>query len=118
MVEKGKELDWYGFLGIVGVMSILIIHFMTCVAVLKAHPKADDKFNFLHHRVIPVVTGALTLLPIVGAVYYNLTPPMCYAPWIVLGWFVVGIFVYWRLKKKKPASLLALETEMDMISRN
>jgi hypothetical protein len=43
---------------------------------------------------------------------------MAYAPWVVIFWFLAGLAMYGWLKAKKPATLIALENEMEMPGQN
>ncbi len=116
-VVRENAFDWYGFAGVMLVLPLLVIHFVTCVSVFVAYRyREQGQFKFLHHGIIPSVAGLLTLLPIWGAIYYNRTPPMSYAPWVVLVWFFVGVGGYLWLKKKHPDNLQALEHEMKFLS--
>ena len=116
LVGKGNAMDWFGMAGVAIVLALLVIHLMTCVSVFIAYRREEGHdFHAIHHGVIPVITGLLVLLPIWGAVHYNPDPPMSYAPWIVLAWFVVGLFVYAWLRANRPATLKALESEMEKL---
>lgn len=112
--KDSGPVDWFGFCAVLTIIPLLIIHLMTCLSVYMAYRfKEKGDFHPLKHAVTPVITGLLVLLPLFGAVYYNLTPPFSYAPWVVGVWFVIGILVYKGLKIRSPHSLSALEAEMD-----
>lgn len=117
IIPAGKNMEWYGFFGVMLMLPLLLIHLVTCISVFVAYRyKESHDFHFVHHGIIPFVTGVLVLLPIWGGVYYNQVAPMSYAPYVVAVWFVIGIIVYARLKKSRPQTLLSLENEMEMLN--
>jgi amino acid transporter len=113
--KGGNPVDWFGLTGVILVLPLLIIHLMTCISVFVAYRRTSD-FHFVRHGFMPLITGLLVLMPLWGAVYYNLQPPYSYAPYIVAVWFCIGLVVYVWLRAKQPVALQRLESEMDLLS--
>ncbi|HEY1096931.1 MAG TPA: APC family permease [Alphaproteobacteria bacterium] len=115
--RNGNPVDWFGLAAIMLTLPLLVIHLITCIAVFIAYRyKESHDFHLLHHGIIPLITGLLVLLPIGGAVYYNQAYPMVYAPYVMLVWFIIGLFVYAYLKRNRPSALATLESEMELLA--
>ena len=109
--KGGDQIAWFGLIGVLLVLPLLIIHFVTCISVFMAYRRSGE-FNRWKHGLLPLVTGGMVLLPIWGAIYYNQQAPMSYAPWIVAIWFCIGIALYFWLRSIRPETLKRLEGEM------
>jgi amino acid transporter len=91
-------VNQFGMIGIVQTLGLIVVYSMGNIGVLWFYyrEKRGD-FNWLLHGVIPVATSAALVWvgwkTVQGLHIFGLPTPLDYAPWIAIGWFVVGIAI-------------------------
>lgn len=89
------------FLGELMTLSTLVVHIMANGALTRYYRRRRE-FSLWAHGVFPSVATLLFLFPI----YFTLFPvppfPNNIPPYLLIGWFVVGIALVWRISRRDP----------------
>jgi amino acid transporter len=96
----GGPLNAFALLGTVATIIMIAIYILTNLSCILYYLREQrDEFNLLLHLVVPIL-GILLFLPAeVAALGINfaglgitaLTYPANYAPWVIVGWMVIGM---------------------------
>jgi amino acid transporter len=99
----------YGFLGDIITIAIVFMYGMANVALFvymrREHP---GSYNAFRHAVLPFM-GTLLLLPVIYVTFVPLPPyPLDLAPYIVIGWMLIGAGLMWYIEKYKSQDMMAM----------
>jgi amino acid transporter len=88
----------FGMIGIVQTLGLIVVYSMGNIGVLWWYwNKKRGEFNWLLHGVIPVATSAALVWvgwkTVQGLHIFGLPTPLDYAPWIAIGWLVLGLAI-------------------------
>ena len=90
----------FGFLGFGIGFSAAITFILIMVAALRYFGIAQAAGSMLRNRIVPAI-GAVILLPVVYTAFYpNPGAPLKWAPWVAVGWTVLGV-VYLILRERR-----------------
>jgi amino acid transporter len=86
----------FGMIGIVQTLGLIVVYSMGNAGVLWWYwRKRRAQFNWLLHGLIPVLTSAALVWvgwkTVQGLHIFGLPTPLDYAPWIAIGWLVLGL---------------------------
>jgi amino acid transporter len=110
-VALAAGLAWGGFnayftLGEIQTLFFVALFVVACLAVpVYYYRQHRDEFNVFLHLIIPVAGAVLFCFPI----YYSVVPlpsyPVVVAPFIALGWLVLGFIALWIIRSRRPQAL-------------
>jgi amino acid transporter len=95
--DPTTAFTFLGFMiGLAGAVAFTLI----MLAALGFFPRERPGEGAWRNYVLPVL-GVLILVPVVYTSFYpNPGSPLNRAPWLILGWVVVGAaYLYWRIKR-------------------
>jgi amino acid transporter len=114
----GSPANAFGFLGAVVVILFVPIYGLSAVSCFfYYYRKQRSEFNVILHGVIPIA-ALLAFLPILlaalgidfaGLGIAPLTGAAQYAPEIAIGWIVIGVIVYFVMRRARPQSMKQLD---------
>jgi amino acid transporter len=102
----------FGMIGIVQTLGLIVVYSMGNIGVLYYYyNKKKGDFNWWLHGVTPLATSAALIWvgwkTVQGLHIFGLPTPLDYAPWIAIGWFVVGLVIlFYASRTGKEAWLL------------
>jgi amino acid transporter len=101
---------------VVVVVPVYMLANLACIGFFMKHRKEER--NVFLHVVIPIlgfaflVPGFMSVAGITGVPGFEfiaaLTPPLSYAPWVMLGWMVLGVGVLFYVRSKDPKAIEAV----------
>jgi amino acid transporter len=107
----GGPLNAFALLGTVATIVIVFIYILTNVSNIVFYLREHrDQFNLLLNFLVPVL-GILIFIPVLLAAFGKdfgglgisaLTYPANLAPWVVIGWLVLGILLFIYLLVRSP----------------
>jgi amino acid transporter len=91
-------VNQFGMMGIAQTLGLIVVYSMGNIGVLRYYLREKrDAFNWLLHGVIPLATTAALVVvgwkTVQGLHVISLPTPLDYAPWIAIGWFLLGLVV-------------------------
>jgi amino acid transporter len=96
----------YAYLGAVLTFGIIPVYWLTNIACIRFFRKERrTEFNVWRHAVLPVLSIALTVIPIYGSVWPVPAAPYNWFPYAVLAFVAVTAAVAWFLASKRPELL-------------
>jgi len=103
--------DAFDVLGTIATLNFMVLYILACLAVpvfyRRRHP---EEFKIISHLVLPLAGAILFVFPI----YYSVVPlpaaPVKYAPFVALGWLVIGAIVLLVLRQRRPQALVDAST--------
>src|SRR6266550_378608 len=110
----GGPLNAFALLGTIATLVIVIIYILTNLSNIVFYMREHrDELNPIWNVVVPVL-GIIIFIPVLLASFginffglgiVSLAPPASYAPWVVLGWLVLGAVLYFYLSARSPAAI-------------
>jgi amino acid transporter len=96
----------FAFLGFLIGLAAAVAFILILLAALRYFHRESRESGALRNYVIPAV-GIIILAPVVYTSFYpNPGYPLKWAPWVLVGFLVVGIlFLIWRLSRRQPVDL-------------
>jgi amino acid transporter len=103
--------DVYGFTGSIGTIGVILVYAMANVGLIRFYWGEAD-FNAWRHLVAPVIGTAVLLYPLWSTVKPGQDFPYNHVSEIVLVWLVIGLAVYYYIKRTAPEKLAAMGATM------
>lgn len=111
LVTLGAGLIWdpttaFGFLGFMIGLAAAVAFILIMAAALRYFHRERREEGALKNYVLPFL-GILILIPVVYTSFYpNPGYPLNVAPWIIVGWVVVGaLYLWWRESRRETIDL-------------
>ena len=87
----------FGFLGFLIGLAAAASFILILVAALRYFPRTDPGAGVLRNYVIPLIGIAILVPPVYTAFYPDPGYPLKWAPWLIVGWVVIGVlYLFWR----------------------
>jgi amino acid transporter len=92
----------FGFLGFLIGLAAAVAFILIMLGALGFFPRERPSEGFWRNFVLPAV-GILILAPVVYTSFYpNPGSPLNRAPWLILGWVVLGAaYLFWRIQRRE-----------------
>jgi amino acid transporter len=103
--------DVYGFTGSIGTIGVILVYAMANVGLIKFYWGEAD-FNAWRHLVAPVLGTAVLLYPLWSTVKPGQDFPYNHVSEIVIVWLLIGLIVYYYIKRTAPEKLAAMGATM------
>jgi amino acid transporter len=114
----GSPLNAFALIGTVVTVVVVFIYILTNLSSMVFYLRVHrDELNAFLHIVVPVL-GIAIFIPVLLAVFgidfgglgiAPLTSPANAAPWVVIGWFVLGLVVFFLVRTRDPGKIQELE---------
>jgi amino acid transporter len=104
----------FGFLGFMIGLAAAVAFILIMAAALRYFHKEREAAGAARNYVLPVL-GILILIPVVYTSFYpNPGYPLNVAPWIIVGWVVLGaLYLWWRGSRREMIDIDYAFREMD-----
>jgi amino acid transporter len=94
----------YGFTGTIGTVAVVLVYIMCNIALIRYFMRRPDR-NLGYHVIAPIIGSLGLIYPL----YVVVAPPQSYpfnlVPFIVIGYFILGVIAYFVLRQQSPAKL-------------
>jgi amino acid transporter len=92
----------FGFLAFMIGLAASVAFILILLAALRYFPRADRGAGVLRNYVIPLLGIAILIPPVYTAFYPDPGYPLKWAPWLIVGWVVLGVvYLLWRESRKE-----------------
>ena len=100
----GAPLTVYALMATIGSLAVILVYIALCFGGIKFF-RATTRFNPLLHGLVPLVGAVIFAAAWYGSVYPVPIAPIKAAPYIALGWLLLGIATVAWLSKKRPEAI-------------
>lgn len=112
--SPGTPLNAFALLGTIATLIVVGIYILTNLANIVFYMREKrDEMNVVWNLIVPAI-GIVIFIPVLVAAFgidfgglgiAGLTPPANAAPWVVIGWLVLGAILYFYLSARSPAAI-------------
>ena len=94
----------YGFTGTIGTVGVVLVYIMCNIALIRYFMSRPDR-NLGYHVIAPIIGSLGLLYPLWVVVAPPQTYPFNLVPFIVVGYFILGLIAYFVLRQQAPEKL-------------
>jgi amino acid transporter len=94
----------YGFTGTIGTVAVVLVYIMCNIALIRYFMSRPDR-NLGYHVIAPIIGSLGLLYPLWVVVAPPQTYPFNLVPFIVVGYFILGVIAYFVLRQRAPEKL-------------
>jgi amino acid transporter len=96
------ETTAFGFIGFMVGLAAAAAFILILLAALRYFHKVDREAGPLRNYIIPLIGIAILIPPVYTAFYPDPGYPLKWAPWLIVGWVVLGLlYLFWRESRKE-----------------